>query len=126
MIRDDLNTFLAKHGLFFGPETSTSSRCMIGGMVGNNACGARSVIYGSTRDHLLEVTAILSDGTKTVFKDLSIEEFHNKVNGIDAVGEVEQEIYAEINTLLGNKENREEIEREFPKIYSQKEYGLCD
>jgi len=115
VIRDDLNTFLAKHGLFFGPETSTSSRCMIGGMVGNNACGARSVIYGSTRDHLLEVTAILSDGTKTVFKDLSIEEFHNKVNGYDAVGEVEQEIYAEINTLLGNKENREEIEREFPK-----------
>ena len=50
---------------------------MIGGMVGNNACGARSVIYGSTREHLLEVTAILADGTKAVFKDLTHEEFLN-------------------------------------------------
>ncbi|MDD2285012.1 MAG: FAD-binding oxidoreductase, partial [Paludibacter sp.] len=44
VILDELNKFLALHGLFFGPETSTSNRCMIGGMVGNNACGAHSLI----------------------------------------------------------------------------------
>jgi len=44
-----------RHGLFFGPETSTSSRCMMGGMVGNNSCGAHSILYGSTRDHVISV-----------------------------------------------------------------------
>ncbi len=53
VVLDELNKELAKSGLFFGPETSTSNRCMIAGMVGNNSCGAHSLIYGSTRDHLL-------------------------------------------------------------------------
>ena len=115
VIRDDLNRFLADYGLFFGPETSTSSRCMIGGMVGNNSCGARSVIYGSTREHLLEVTAILADGTKTVFKDLTPEEFLNKANGLGVVGETENQIYFDIREMLSKEENRAEIAREFPK-----------
>ena len=51
VVLDELNGILAKNGLFFGPETSTANRCMIGGMVGNNSCGAHSLIYGSTRDH---------------------------------------------------------------------------
>ena len=70
VIRDELNQFLKPHHLFFGPETSTANRAMIGGMVGNNSCGSNSVVYGSTREHLLEVTALLSDGTETVFKAL--------------------------------------------------------
>ncbi len=115
VIRDDLNRVLGKEGLFFGPETSTSSRCMIGGMVGNNACGARSVIYGSTRDHLLEVHAILSDGTKAIFKDISVEEFLNKANGIGVSGEVENQIYFDIREMLSQEDNRIEIEKEFPK-----------
>jgi len=115
VIRDDLNRILSKYGLFFGPETSTSSRCMIGGMVGNNACGARSVIYGSTRDHLLEVHAILSDGTKAVFKDVSAKELLDKANGIGVVGEIENQIYFDIREMLSNEENRAEIAREFPK-----------
>ena len=67
VIRDELNIFLKPHGLFFGPETSTANRAMIGGMVGNNSCGSNSVVYGSTREHLLEVKALLSDGTKVFF-----------------------------------------------------------
>ena len=63
VIRDELNMFLHPHGLFFGPETSTANRAMMGGMVGNNSCGSNSVVYRSTREHLLEVKAILSDGT---------------------------------------------------------------
>ena len=58
VIRDELNLFLKPHGLFFGPETSTANRAMIGGMVGNNSCGSNSVVYRSTREHLLEVKKI--------------------------------------------------------------------
>src|ERR1700733_2476424 len=78
VIRDELNMFLKPHGLFFGPETSTANRAMIGGMVGNNSCGSNSIIYRSTREHLLEIKAILSDGSETVFKELSTEAFHKK------------------------------------------------
>src|SRR6187551_3947729 len=81
VIRDELNMFLKPHGLMFGPETSTANRAMIGGMVGNNSCGSNSVVYGSVREHLLEVNALLSDGTETVFKALNLEEFHSKCEG---------------------------------------------
>ena len=67
VIRDELNLFLKPHGLFFGPETSTANRAMIGGMVGNNSCGSNSVVYRSTREHLLEVKALLSDGSEAEF-----------------------------------------------------------
>jgi len=62
VIRDDLNAFLRPYGLFFGPETSTASRAMIGGMIGNNSCGLHSVRWGTTRDHVLGVEAVLSTG----------------------------------------------------------------
>ncbi|HEY9059529.1 MAG TPA: FAD-binding oxidoreductase, partial [Pseudobacteroides sp.] len=61
VVLDELNLAMQAHGLFFGPETSTSNRCTIGGMMGNNACGAHSLLYGSTRDHLLEMKGFLSD-----------------------------------------------------------------
>ena len=51
VVRDELNEALRPYGLFFSPETSTSNRCCIGGMVGNNSCGTHSLIYGSTRHH---------------------------------------------------------------------------
>src|SRR6478736_2143332 len=78
VIRDELNMFLKPHGLFFGPETSTANRAMIGGMVGNNSCGSNSVVYRSTREHLLEVKAILSDGSEAEFRTLNVDEFHQK------------------------------------------------
>lgn len=55
VVRDELNFFLKQNGLFFGPETSTANRAMMGGMVGNNSCGSNSIVYGSTRNHLMEV-----------------------------------------------------------------------
>ncbi|MCB0846184.1 MAG: FAD-binding oxidoreductase, partial [Bacteroidetes bacterium] len=64
VIRDDLNKFLKPYGLHFGPNTSTANRAMIGGMVGNNSCGSYSLVYGTTRDHVKEVKAILSDGSE--------------------------------------------------------------
>ncbi len=111
VIRDELNLFLKPHHLFFGPETSTANRAMIGGMVGNNSCGSNSVVYKSTREHLLEVTVLLSDGTETVFKSISTNDFHAKCE----LGNLEGNIYKSIRSLLSNYDNQIEIRKEFPK-----------
>lgn len=110
VILDELNMFLKPYGLFFGPETSTSSRCMIGGMVGNNACGSHSIIYGTTRDHTLATKVILSDGNEVEFKSLSKKEFEEKLSG----NQLENKIYQHINSILTDKNNQTEIRKEFP------------
>ncbi len=112
VIRDELNMFLKPHGLYFGPETSTANRAMIGGMVGNNSCGSNSVVYGSTREHLLEVKALLSDGTETTFGAMDTDTFHKKCEGPD---NLETKIYQQIRTALSLHTNQEEIRKEFPK-----------
>lgn len=113
VIRDELNLFLKPYGFYFGPETSTANRAMIGGMVGNNSCGSNSVVYGSTREHLLSVKAILSDGSDAVFEALSPEAFHAKCEAND--GTLETALYRQIRTLLGNADNQQEIRKQFPK-----------
>jgi FAD/FMN-containing dehydrogenase/Fe-S oxidoreductase len=111
VVRNELNLALAPHGLFFAPETSTQNRCMIGGMVGNNACGANSVVYGSTREHLESVRAVMSDGSIAEFGSLSPVEFAAKCSG----DTLEAAVYRETNKLLGDAGSRAEISREFPK-----------
>jgi FAD/FMN-containing dehydrogenase/Fe-S oxidoreductase len=111
VIRDELNMYLKPHGLFFGPETSTANRAMIGGMIGNNSCGSNSVVYRSTREHLLEVNVLLSDGSETVFKAMNLEEFHEKCES----NNLEGNIYKTVRSLLSNYENQQEIKKEFPK-----------
>src|SRR6201999_765646 len=81
VLRDELHMFLKPHGLFFGPEASTANRAMIGGMVGNNSCGSNSVVYRSTREHLLEVKTLLSDGSEAAFGALDTDQFHAKCEG---------------------------------------------
>ncbi len=108
----ELNLFLAKHGMQFGPETSTANRCVIGGMLGNNSCGLHSLAYGSVREHILEVDAILSDGSETTFKSITQEEFQEKLNSNS--NQLERAIYSNINNLLSNKKNQEEIKKNFP------------
>lgn len=110
VVLDELNMQLKKHGLYFGPETSTSNRCMIGGMVGNNSCGAHSLIYGSTRDHTLEIEGYLSDGSEVQFGPVSHEEFEKKCK----LKNLEGYIYQNINSILSDKENQERIRKEFP------------
>lgn len=110
VVRDELNLALKPLGLFFGPETSTSNRCMMGGMLGNNACGAHSLVYGSTRDHTLEVTALLSDGSRVVFKSLSKGAFLEKLNG----NMLENKIYQHIQHVLSDIEIQQEIDNVFP------------
>ena len=78
IVRDSLNVFLKPYQLFFGPNTSTSNRCMIGGMVGNNSSGSTSIKYGVTRDKVVAIDAILSDGTSATFKEITSKEFLKK------------------------------------------------
>jgi len=108
VIRDDLNFHLRPYGLMFGPETSTASRAMIGGMLGNNSCGLHSIVWGSVRDHVEEVTALLSDGSEVIFKaeDISV------INGQSSLKE---KIYHDLCQLLGDKHNQQLIRDTFPK-----------
>ena len=111
VIRDELNLYLKPYGLFFGPNTSTSNRCMMGGMVGNNSSGTTSIRYGVTRDKIVEIKAILSDGSSTVFKELNSEGFLEKTKG----NSLENTIYKKIYEELSNVEAQKEIVAEFPK-----------
>ena len=111
VIRDDLNRELKQYNLFFAPETSTSNRCMIGGMVGNNACGTNSLIYGSTRDHLLEVKGFWVDGTPFHAKPLSKQEFKQKTE----IQTVEGAVFRLIQKTLCEEKTRDSIKRSFPR-----------
>jgi len=110
VILDEMNAQVAEYGLFFGPETSTSNRCTIAGMVGNNACGSHSILYGSTRDHTISVKGFLSDGSEAEFKPLTPEQYNHKLRG----DKLENHIYRKIHHILNDPETRQEIEREFP------------
>jgi FAD/FMN-containing dehydrogenase/Fe-S oxidoreductase len=115
VVRDELNYFLKPNGLFFGPETSTANRAMIGGMVGNNSCGSNSIVYGSTRNHLMEVKGYLSDGSFVEFKPLSSEgefSFNSKMK----IEGLEGDIYRHIYNILNDVDNQTEIRKEFPKM----------
>lgn len=107
----ELNQYLAKYGLQFGPETSTANRCVIGGMLGNNSCGLHSLIYGSVREHILEVDAILTDGSEVTFKPLTKEEFKKKTGDPNSL---EKAIYQNIFDLLSDPVNQKEIREKFP------------
>ncbi len=111
VVRDVLNVELKKHGLFFGPETSTANRAMIGGMLGNNSCGSNSVIYGSTRDHVLEVEGYLSDGTFVHFKaENPFETVKSLPHGSRLHG-----IYEKTLAALSDPKHQKNITEEFPK-----------
>jgi len=110
VVLDEMSMVLKEKGLFFGPETSTSNRCNLGGMVGNNACGSHSLIYGSTRDHTIELKTILSDGSEALFGPLDKNSFDEKCL---APG-LEGDIYREIKKLLEDPENREQIINGYP------------
>ncbi len=111
VVRDELNRFLKPHGLFFSPITSTANRAMIGGMVGNNSSGTTSIVYGVTRDKVISLHTILSDGNEVVFQEISQDDFDRKC----AQNTLEGQIYRQIFDELNNPEIREEIHAQFPK-----------
>ncbi len=111
IIRDELNHYLKPYGLFFGPNTSTSNRCMISGMVGNNSSGTTSIKYGVTRDKVIAMDTILSDGSEVTFSGLSPDNFRKKCNG----NQLENKIYRTFANVLSKKEVVKEITDNFPK-----------
>ena len=110
VVKDQLNAELARHGLFFAPELSTSNRATIGGMISTDACGQGSCLYGKTRHHVLELTTVLLDGT--VWRSAPLDE-----NELAAVVERTDRVGA-IHRLLSDiaRDKAELIDRHFPKL----------
>jgi len=111
VIRDELNNYLKPFGLFFGPNTSTSNRCMIGGMVGNNSSGTTSIQYGVTRDKVVKLKTLLSNGEEATFEALSKVDFKKKTEQNNLEGAIYNMLYNE----LASEETQFEIKDQFPK-----------
>ncbi len=111
VVRDQLNHFLKPHGFFFSPITSTANRAMIGGMVGNNSSGTTSIVYGTTREHVLELKTVLSDGSTAVFKEMDLATFKKKKAQTNLEGQIYQHIYHE----LSQTDIQQNIIENFPK-----------
>jgi len=110
IVLDELNAQLKPHGLRFAPDISTASRATIGGMISNNSCGARSVMYGKTIDHVLELDVILSDGSQVHLRPLDRAELDAACQG----DTLEARCYREVRRIAC--ECAGEIEKRYPKV----------
>ena len=110
LVCDELNKEMAKYGLQFAPDPATSSRANVGGMVGNNSSGTKSILYGKTVDHIIEANVLLADGTNLQLKELSEQEFNQKAQQKNREGE----IYKGVKDII--RENHDEIRQRFPKV----------
>jgi len=109
-VLDDLNLALKPYRLQFAPDVSTSNRATIGGMIANNSSGARSVLYGKTIDHVLELKTVLSDGILVHLRPLTEPE----LEAACAQENLEGLCYRTTRRLAAL--HAEEIDRRFPKI----------
>ena len=103
IVLDELNRTLKPHGLWFPVDISTASRATIGGMVGNNSCGARSLRYGNTRENVLSIDAVLADGARAHFGRMG-------ETGVD----VPPALIRDLLAIAAREAN--EVERRFPKV----------
>ena len=110
IVLDELNAALSSSGLRFAPDISSASRATLGGMIANNSAGARSVIYGKTIDHVLELQVVLSDGTLTRFGPVPTSDLER----LCVATTLEAACYREVRRLAG--ECAGEIERRYPKV----------
>lgn len=118
VVRDELNVFLKPYGLYFGPETSTANRAMIGGMVGNNSCGSNSVVYRATREHTLSVKALLADGSEVEFGSTSNWDYTKLISEAsrkNGSATLFEQILLKTNSILVDPANQQEIRKNFPK-----------
>src|SRR6187431_3203075 len=109
VIRHQLNHFLKLKGLEFAPDPATSSRATIGGMIANNSSGTKSILYGKTSDHVIELKVLLADGTIIRTKALSPDELQTKLNSTDP----DKELYKRMIDIAVPLE--EEVRRKYPK-----------
>ncbi|MEX2463504.1 MAG: FAD-linked oxidase C-terminal domain-containing protein, partial [Balneolaceae bacterium] len=98
VIRDTLNRAATKHNLQFGPDTATTNRCMIGGMIGNNSCGSFSIKHGTTREHTIRIDTVLSDGSIVSFQPLNQKELDDKCSQNDLEGSIYREMLKLLQT----------------------------
>ena len=110
VVKDQLNAGLAEHGLFFPPELSTSNRATIGGMISTDASGQGSCLYGKTRNHVLELTTVLLDGTVWTSQPMNDEELRQVQARMDRVGEV----HRLVDSI--QREQADLIAAHFPKL----------
>jgi FAD/FMN-containing dehydrogenase len=110
VVLDQLNAAAAKHGLQFGPDVATSSRANLGGMIGNNSAGARSILHGKTVDHVVEMEAVLADGSRVRFKPRAESEIDERF----MPGTLEGHVHREVLRIV--RQNREEVLARFPRI----------
>ena len=118
VVRDELNIALRPYGLFFSPETSTSNRCCIGGMFGNNSCGTHSLVYGSTRQHVVEATVVLTDGSVETLREVTIGELEERFGQHfwqrKEHGSLIERIYAQLIGWYTDEATRRLIEENYP------------
>ncbi|HET9916337.1 MAG TPA: FAD-linked oxidase C-terminal domain-containing protein, partial [Candidatus Binatia bacterium] len=110
LVQDELNAYVRDMGLQFGPDTSTSNRATIGGMIGNNSSGAHSLTYGKTLDHVIELTVLMADGSEVVLKDLSPDRVEQKTRQDTIEGRAYREVFRLAN------QHKNEILARYPKI----------
>ncbi len=109
VVLDQLNRAVARHGLQFGPEVATASRANLGGMIGNNSAGARSIVYGKTIDHVRSLHVLLADGSRAEFGPLSADQWRaGEEAGL--VGQLLRRVREVV------QEKAAEIERRFPRL----------
>ena len=110
IILDELNRHLAPHGMLFAPDPSTSNRGNVGGALGNNSCGAHSIMWGKTSDNVLEMDVVLSNGDVARFGRLNGEQLEAKMKLEGLEGDIYRRLFA-----IG-EEHRDEILSRYPKI----------
>ncbi|HZH83873.1 MAG TPA: FAD-linked oxidase C-terminal domain-containing protein [Phototrophicaceae bacterium] len=110
LVQDELNAHVRAMGLQFGPDTSTSNRATIGGMIGNNSSGAHSLTYGKTLDHVMELTVLLADGSEVVLKDLAPQEVEKRSHPDTIEGRACREVFRLA------QQHKNEILARYPKI----------
>ncbi len=110
MARDNLNAILRPHGLHFAPDPATSSRANVGGMVGNNSSGTKSILFGKTVDHVLEADILLAEGTEMHLESCTPEAYQQKANQDNREGDV----YKSFKKLI--YAHSDEIKKRFPKV----------
>jgi len=121
VVLDQLNRALAIHGLQFGPEVATANRATLGGMLGNNSAGARSIVYGKTVDHVRSLRVILSDGATTEIGPIAAGDWRRRAERTSLEGR----IYHETQRVLDV--NADEIRKRFPRIIRRVSgYNLLD
>jgi FAD/FMN-containing dehydrogenase/Fe-S oxidoreductase len=113
IVLDELNAVLTKYNLHFAPDPATSNVATIGGMIGNNSSGTKSIIYGITRDHVMETKTLLSDGTVLHFKEHPVDEYEQNIRYSNK-NTRELEILNGLKRLV--ETNHNEIEKRYPRL----------